>query len=139
VGDSGIGVVVRSSYLDGRTWREGASTARSNLEIAGPIRLAVGRDVTIWVGTTGFFGTQPGLLGYRNGGLFAPDGVWEDGATGESPRRHRAEVLRLKGLHGPTPAHSTAIDVPIIAVLNVKDTRITRETIYYNPKLAYES
>ena len=139
MGDSGIGVVVRSSYLDGRTWREGASTARSNLEIAGPIRLAVGRDVTIWVGTTGFFGTQPGLLGYRNGAWATPlshrPPTPRPGRTG----RHRAEVLRLKGLHGPTPAHSTAIDVPIIAVLNVKDTRITRETIYYNPKLAYES
>jgi len=42
-------------------------------------------------------------------------------------------------LFGPTPAHTTAIDVPIIGVLYVKDTRITRETIYYNPKLAYGS
>ena len=65
--DSGIGVVVRSLYLDGRTWREGASTARVNFEIAGPIRLAVGRDGTIWVGTTGFFGTQPGLFRYVDG------------------------------------------------------------------------
>jgi hypothetical protein len=96
--------------------------------------------------------------------LFAADGVWADGATGETfsggPQAETlgwgvalrmvisvddAAVLALGDgvavvaftLHGPTPAHSTAIDVPMIAVLNVKDARITREAIYYNPKLAY--
>ena len=98
--------------------------------------------------------------------LFAPDGAWEDVATGETfsggPQAEAsgwgavlgmvisvkdAKVLALGDgvavvaytLFGPTPAHTTAIDVPIIGVLYVKDTRITRETIYYNPKLAYGS
>jgi hypothetical protein len=53
------------------------------------------------------------------------------------PARLRAPVG--SALYGPTPAHSTAIDVPFLGVLYVKDTRITRETIYYNSKLAYGS
>ena len=98
--------------------------------------------------------------------LFAPDGVWEDGATGETfsggPQAESsgwraalgmaisvkdATVLALGDgvavvaytLHGPTPAHSSPIDVPMITVLHVNDTQITRETLYYNPKLAYGS
>jgi ketosteroid isomerase-like protein len=98
--------------------------------------------------------------------LWAPDGVWEDGATGETftggPQAERsgsAEALGMmiaaKGasvlalgdgvavlaytFHGPTPAHSSPIDVPMITVLHVKDARIIRETVYYNPKLAYGS
>ncbi len=96
--------------------------------------------------------------------LWAPDGVWEDGATGENftggPQAERsgwagplgmviavndAAVLALGDgvavvaytLHGPTPAHTSPIDVPFITVLHVKDARIIQETIYYNPKLAY--
>ena len=98
--------------------------------------------------------------------LWAPDGIWEDGATGEhftgGPQAERsgwagalgmmiaakdASVLALGDgvavlaytFHGPTPAHSSPIDVPFITVLHVKDARITRETIYYNPKLALGS
>jgi ketosteroid isomerase-like protein len=98
--------------------------------------------------------------------LWAPDGVWEDGATGETfsggPQAETsgwgealgmmiaakdASVLALGDgvavlaytFHGPTPAHSSPIDVTFITVLHVKDARITRETIYYNPKLAYGS
>jgi ketosteroid isomerase-like protein len=98
--------------------------------------------------------------------LFAPDGVFEDGATGETfsggPQAETsgwgealgmmitakdASVLALGDgvavlaytFHGATPAHSSPIDVPMITVLHVKDTRITRETLYYNPKLAYGS
>ena len=98
--------------------------------------------------------------------LWAPDGVWEDGATGESftggPQAERsgwaealgmmiaakdASVLALGDgvavlaytFHGPTPAHSSPIDVPFITVLHINDARITRETIYYNPKLALGS
>lgn len=98
--------------------------------------------------------------------LWAPDGVWEDGATGESftggPQAERsgwaealgmmiaakdASVLALGDgvavlaytFHGPTPAHSSPIDVPFITVLHFNDARITRETIYYNPKLALGS
>lgn len=40
-------------------------------------------------------------------------------------------------LYGPTPASSSPIDVPMIAVLRVNDSSVTRETIYYNPKVAY--
>ena len=96
--------------------------------------------------------------------LFAPEATWEDGATGETftggPQAERsgwsqalgmtiaandAKVLALGDgvavlaytLHGPTPAHSSPIDVPFVAVLHIKDARITQETIYYNPKLAY--
>lgn len=96
--------------------------------------------------------------------LWAPEGVWEDGATGESftggpqaERRGSAEALHMMiaakdasvlalgdGVavlsyifHGPTPAHSSPIDVPMITVLHVKDARITQETVYYNPKVAY--
>ncbi len=98
--------------------------------------------------------------------LFAPDAVWEDGATGETflggPQAERSGwtgalgmVISVKGatvlalgdrvavvaytLYGPTPAHRTALDVPIVGVLHVEDALITRETIYYNPKLAYGS
>lgn len=98
--------------------------------------------------------------------LFAPDAVFEDGATGETfgggPQAEAsgwaealsmmiaakdASVLALGDgvavvaytFHGPTPAHSEPIDVPMIAVLHVKDSRIARETLYYNPKLAYGS
>jgi ketosteroid isomerase-like protein len=98
--------------------------------------------------------------------LWAPDGVWEDGATGESftggPQAERsgsaealammiaikdASVLALGDgvavlaytFYGPTPAQSSPIDLPMITVLHVKDARITRETVYYNPKLAYGS
>ena len=98
--------------------------------------------------------------------LFAPDGVWQDGATGEKftggPQAERsgwsvamrmvvtvndAAVLALGDgvavveftLHGPTPGHTEAIDVPMIAVLQVKGARVTQETIYYNPRLAYGS
>jgi ketosteroid isomerase-like protein len=98
--------------------------------------------------------------------LWAPDGVWEDGATGEhftgGPQAERsgsaeamammiaikdASVLALGDgvavlaytYYGPTPAHSSPIDVPFVTVLYVKDARITRETIYYNPRLAYGS
>jgi ketosteroid isomerase-like protein len=96
--------------------------------------------------------------------LWAPDGVWEDGATGETfsggPQAERsgwaaalgmtiaandARVLALGDgvavivytLHGPTPAHSSPIDVPFVTVLHVEDARIIKETIYYNPTLAY--
>ncbi len=96
--------------------------------------------------------------------LFTPDAVWEDGATGETfsggPQAEQSGwagvlgmVIAVKDvavlalgdgvpvvaytLRGPTPAHSSPIDVPFIGVLHVKDARITRETIYYNPKLAY--
>jgi hypothetical protein len=96
--------------------------------------------------------------------LFAPHGNWEDGATGETfsggPQAETsgwadalgvviavkdADVLALGDsvavvaftLHGPTPAQSSPIDVPFIAVLHVQDARINQETIYYNPKLAY--
>lgn len=74
-GESGLGVVVRSYHLDDRTWREGASTAPTSL-ISWPVHLAVGRDGTIWVGTIGIWGTQPGLFRYRNGGweMVHPDG-----------------------------------------------------------------
>jgi ketosteroid isomerase-like protein len=98
--------------------------------------------------------------------LWAPDGVWEDGATGETftggPQAERSGSAEALGMmiaakdasvlalgdgvavlaytfHGPTPAHSSPIDVPMITVLHVKDARITRETVYYNPKLAYGS
>lgn len=98
--------------------------------------------------------------------LWAPDGVWEDGATGEhfsgGPQAERSGWAQALGMmlaandasvlavgdgvavlgytfHGPTPAHSSPIDVPFITVLHVKDARITQETIYYNPRLAYGS
>jgi ketosteroid isomerase-like protein len=98
--------------------------------------------------------------------LFAPDGVWEDVATGETFRGgpqaetsgwgpvlgmvvsvKDAKVLALGDglavvaytLYGPTPAHTTAIDVPFLGVLYVKDARITREAIYYSSMLAYGS
>lgn len=98
--------------------------------------------------------------------LWAPDGVWEDGATGETftggPQAERSGSAEALGMmiaardasvlalgdgvavlaytfHGPTPAHTSPIDVPFITVLYVKDARITRETVYYNPKLAYGS
>ena len=98
--------------------------------------------------------------------LWAPDGTWADGATGESftggPSAERSGWAQALGMmitakdasvlalgdgvavlaytfHGPTPAHSSPIDVPFITVLHVKDARITQETIYYNPKLAYGS
>lgn len=98
--------------------------------------------------------------------LWAPDGVWEDGATGEhfsgGPQAERAgsaqalsmmiaandaSVLALGDgvavlaytFHGPTPAHSSPIDVPMITVLYVQDARITKEIVYYNPRLAYGS
>ena len=98
--------------------------------------------------------------------LFAPDAVWEDGATGEkfgggqqAERSGWAAALGMVisvndatvlavgdgvavvayTLHGPTPASSSPIDVPMIAVLRVKDSSVIRETIYYNPRLAYGS
>jgi ketosteroid isomerase-like protein len=98
--------------------------------------------------------------------LWAPDGVWEDGATGESftggPQAERsgsaeamAMMIAIKNAtvlalgdgvavlaytrYGTTPAHSAPIDMPFITVLYVKDAQITRETIYYNPRLAYGS
>jgi len=98
--------------------------------------------------------------------LWAPDGVWEDGATGETftggPQAERSGSAEALGMmiaakdasvlalgdgvavlaytfHGPTPARSSPIDVPMITVLRVKDARIIRETVYYNPKLAYGS
>ena len=74
-GLGGLGVVVDSYYLDGRTWREGASTAPTNL-VASPARLAVGRDGTIWVGTIASWGWKLGLVRYVNGGweMVYPDG-----------------------------------------------------------------
>jgi ketosteroid isomerase-like protein len=98
--------------------------------------------------------------------LWAPDGVWQDGATGETfsggPQAEHAgsdvatsmmiaandaSVLALGDgvavvaytFHGPTPASSSPIDVPMITVLRIKDGKITGETIYYNPRLAYGS
>jgi len=92
--------------------------------------------------------------------LFTPDAVWEDGATGETfsggPQAEQSGwagvlgmVIAVKDvavlalgdgvavvaytLRGPTPAHCSPIDVPFIGVLHVKDARISRETIYYNP------
>jgi ketosteroid isomerase-like protein len=80
--------------------------------------------------------------------LWAPDGVWEGGATGETfsggPRAERsgwaealammiaakdADVVALGDgvavvtytFHGPTPAHSSPIDVQFLAVLHVRD------------------
>jgi len=98
--------------------------------------------------------------------LWAPDGVWEDGATGETfkggPQAERSGSAQALGMlialkdasvlalgdevavlaytfYGRTPAHSSPIDVPFITVLYVKDGQITRETVYYNPRLAYGS
>ena len=96
--------------------------------------------------------------------LWAADGVWEDGATGEAftggPRAEKwgwtqvlpmvievkdASVLALGDdaavvtytLYGPNPGHSSPIDVPLVGVLHMKDGLILKETVYYNPKLAY--
>jgi hypothetical protein len=96
--------------------------------------------------------------------LWAADGVWDDGATGEKftggPRAETwgwaqvlPTVIQVKGatvlalgdgaavvtytLYGPNPAHSTPIDVPLVVVLLMKDGLIAKETVYYNPKLAY--
>ena len=98
--------------------------------------------------------------------LWAPDGVWEDGATGESfeggPAAERSGSAEALGMmvsakdakvlalgdgvavvsytyFGRTPAHTTPIDVPFITVLHVKDAKIVREIVYYNPRLAYGS
>ncbi len=73
--DRDLNVVVRSFYLDGRTWREGAATPPTSL-VAWPVHRAVGRDWTIWVGSVGSWGIKPGLVRYVDGrwAMVSPDG-----------------------------------------------------------------
>jgi ligand-binding sensor domain-containing protein len=60
---------VRSFGHDGTSWRELASTPSTDL-IAWPTNLAIGGDGTIWVGSVGVWGMDPGLVHYV-------DGRWE--------------------------------------------------------------
>ena len=97
--------------------------------------------------------------------LFAPDGTWEDGTTGDKssggPKAEEfgwADVFttvqavkdaRILGLgdgvaivaytlYGyPPSATATPIDIPFVEVLRVRDGHISAETVYYNAKLAF--
>ena len=128
--DSELGVVVRSYYLDGRTWRQGASTAPpTNLiaspALSSPAHLAVGRDGTIWVGTFGW-GARPHLLRYVNGAwelvypaggtapvavsdiTVAPNGdVWVVGQTDNTTSFGPRWISRFDGTRWTLPGETT--------------------------------